>query len=429
MSYPIIQQTKIKNADRFSIKVNFAWLFAFSAFPLNDTVRSMFNEKFGWVNLLFLLSFITYYMIVMKNGNMRPLVSFILFTFSAVVLVNTFFMNKNTVYYIMTISNLLAPLLLLSIKISHKQALSALKVTLKVLNPLVLVVGILGVIDYATNSSIQLFLAQKFFDGTNMATLINQEISWGIYRYYSFIGHPLQTAKYFLIFFILNNIYGRYEKNLLSPLLVSVVTIMGLVISGSKTALLLGLFLIIFFSGLKKYKVLYYSLILVSLLFFFNTSLFQENLKMRFIQGFESGDITSGRNVLLDTWLHSDVEKPNFLTGGGADYSREISESLNGQIYNFEYPVIMLAYDYGILGMLVIYSTVFFFPIFNFIKRKKFRILLLFLVFAVMVNTNNGLANLGSDSLLSLCFIAFLLVNLEKDKQNSKKRKRYKIVW
>jgi hypothetical protein len=419
MDYSQLETLNLKANDKYRININFAWFFVIFSFVLTETVRGIFSERLGWMNLPFLLCFLFYYAIAVKKGRIKlPILTMVL-TFSALVLLNTFFLHKGITYTQMTIANLLAPLFMLSIIISQEQALSILKTVLKILNGLIVILTILGVIDYLTQSSLQLLLASTIFSGTQIGDLITTENSWGIYRYYSIIGHPLINAKYYLTFFILNIIYATYAKPIMPRFLVSTITMIGLVLSGSKTALILGLVLIIFFNGLKRRKAFYLFLTVIALTIFFNTSLFQDNLKMRFVQGMEYGDITSGRNILFNQLLESDIEKPSLIVGGGADYSRKIAYSLNGNIFNFEYPFIMLAYDYGIFGMFIIYFCLFLYPIFLFVKRKKYYILFLFLILSLMVNSNNGIANLGSDSLIQLCFINLILINLTKSKENT----------
>jgi hypothetical protein len=395
------------------IKLDYTIIFVLSLFFFNETIRSIFSIKYGWVNyplLFFGFLFVTRSLFL--KHNVRLVLLFVVTAFSIIVLINTFFLNKGIGYVLMTISNFLLPLFLLTVKINEEDALISLRKFLKFFNIFIFILLVLGIFDYLSHSYIQLLLAKTLFRQNDLGKLILLEHNWGIYRYYSIFGHPLTNAKYFLMFFIMNSIYTKYDRPMINGFLLSALTVLGLLLSGSKTAFVLGVFLIIFLSPIKKNKWFYIMVIILTGVSLLNTSLFQDNLKQRFILGIESGDITSGRNELLKSLIESDIEKPPLFLGGGSGYSREVALSLNGNIYNFEYPLIMLAYDYGIFGMLTIYFCIFIYPIVSFIKNKKYYTLILFCALALMINTNNGIANLNSDALSSFCFTTLILINL-----------------
>ncbi|MED4029963.1 hypothetical protein P4672_27455 [Priestia megaterium] len=418
-----------------SIKINYAFMFVIALFLINDTVRSAIYYKFGWGNLLFVLFSIPF--VIRKifiKGNFRPVMLYVTFSFSLFLLLGMLLWHRGVTYGFMTISNLLLPLLLLCIKIDKEDAIQALRTLLRILNVVMIIVLLLGVIDYLTHGAIQLLLARTLFSSFDLGTLIVTEHNYGIYRYYSILGHPLTTAKYFLIFFIMNNIYAKHDKYLINNYLVTLITLLGLILSGSKTALVLGLVLFIFFNAKKNNKWLYIFILAIVMVIFLQSSLFQDNLKQRFIQGAQEGDLTSGRNTLLELLIEKDGELPKLLVGGGSDYSREVAENLNGNIHNFEYPAIMLAYDYGIVGMLLIYFCLFLYPMAQFLIQKRFYVFFIFLILAIMLNTNNGLASLGSDTLSSFCFLIFILMNLPREKAREKDtkkkvRKRIGLTW
>ena len=417
-------------AKEEGIRLNYTIIFLLSLFFFNETVRSIFDEKLGWVNLPFLIfGFLFVVRSLLLKGNVRPILLFVVITFSFIVLTNTFFLNKNIGYILMTVSNFLLPLFLLTIKINEEDVLVSLRKFLKFFNIFIIILLGLGIFDYLSHSYIQLLLAKTLFSQNHLGELILLEHNWGIYRYYSIFGHPLTNAKYFLMFFIMNSIYAKYDKLMINGYLLSVLTTLGLLLSGSKTALVLGMLLIIFLNPIKRNKWFYIMAIILVGISLLNTSLFQDNLKQRFIQAVELGDITTGRNELLKRLIESDVERPTLFLGGGSGYSREVALSLNGNIYNFEYPFIMLAYDYGILGMLIIYFCIFIYPIFSFIKNKKYYTLILFLALAIMINTNNGIAELSSDALSSFCFVTLILMNLGSEPLKKKHNKKIRIVW
>ena len=381
-----------------------------SIFILGETTRSIFSaSKANQINFIFaivaavLLAKYIYYLRAEMNY------VYMLLSFTGVTLLNDYFHGKNMNYYALMITTLIIPLFFSTLRLDKKTAFKLFDKFLFVFNILCIVLLISGVADYITNGQVQYLLARYLIKG-EFSDLIMLQRESGTYRFYSFIGHPLSNSKYFLIFFSLNNIYSKFYGSKINKYLVTFVSILGITLSGSKSAMVIGLFLIIFCSELKKYKWVYYLISAVISVSIYYSPLFQDNLMQRYIDGYKSGDISTGRNELLLKWVKSDIKKPRLIIGGGGGYSREISKSFDYGI-NFEYPLIMLAYDYSILGVIIIYAVIFINPIISFIKSKNFFILANFIAISIFVNGNNGIANF-SDDMAKLCFIIMLYKNI-----------------
>lgn len=381
-------------------------------FIFNETTRTMFSgSKVNQLNIIYIF-FVALFMInAIYHKRMYLRDVFIISLFSGVVLIQSFIINKSGGYFALLITTLLIPLYFVKVNIKEEIAVKVLGKFLSVFNVLCITLVLVGIVDYLTNGNVQVLLATKFFRG-EVSELIFLERASGIYRYYSFMGHPLTNARYFLLFFSLNNIYSRYSKPKMNNFLIVGITLIGLILSGSKGALILTLFLMIFCSNIKKHKWVYYLILIISLIIVFNTSLFQENLLQRYIDGISRGDISTGRNEHLNLLFNSGGELPKLLLGGGNGYSRVVAANLMGNIDNFEYSAIMLAYDYGIIGFLIIYYAIFFSPILKMIKEKNFFLIINFSVLFLLVNCNNGLANF-TDSMAQFCFIALIFRNLK----------------
>ncbi|MGG3445507.1 hypothetical protein CN327_08350 [Bacillus cereus] len=396
--------------------LNYSAIFCIALFVLNETTRKMIDPAISAVNILFFVFGGIYVFKSVLNKRMSPTIFFIVVMFSLLVILNlTLVWSYPTRYTLFTFCNLLIPLLLVGIKIKYEQALEALKVFLRIFNFFIILLFLSGIIDVLTKSGIQLALAATVFKGKELDLLIIKENLSGIYRFYSFAGHPLTNAKYFLIFYIMNKVYAKKVGYLMNRYLITLITMVGLVLCGSKTALVLFVILLIFYSDVKKHKFLYYIGIASLLLVIYNSDLFEDNLKQRFVEGFTSGNISSGRNDLLELLVNSSsAELPGFFYGGGANSSREMALELGGGASNFEYPLIMLAYDYGILGTLIIYICIFFYPIYVFWRNKDFYIMVNFIFLTLMINSNNSIANLSSDYMAQHCFLILLLINISR---------------
>ncbi|MBU3142589.1 hypothetical protein [Clostridium sp. CF012] len=409
---------EVGNSDYFKFEKDYVALvfIGIVIFILNETTRTIFtNNKVNQINILYSISALIILFKYIYYLRCERIYVYTLLVFTGMIMVNDYYLGKNVAYFALMLTSLILPLFLSTIKLDEETSFKVFDKFLYIYNVLCITLLLSGLIDYITHGQIQYILAKYLIKG-EMADLILFERAGGTYRFYSFIGHPLTNANYFLCFFSLNNICSKFYKSKMNKYLLVVITILGLILSGSKTAMLLGLFLILFCSEIKKYKWLYYLLFFVMAVILFNSSLFQENLMQRYLEGMKSGDISTGRNLLLNKWLNSDTEMPNWIFGGGGGYSRVISKSL-GYGINFEYPLLMLAYDYSIIGVVIIYFVILLNPIICFIKNKAYYILINFIVLSLYLNGNNGIANF-SDSMAQLCFIILLFKNTANHKKS-----------
>lgn len=385
-----------------------------SIFLFNETLRMLMlnkllsNQTSIWmINILFLISssllLITYY----NKRNFDNKILFTILILMGLLFMNTIFGRISIISFILFSITYMIPFLLISIKIDNIQNL--VKVFLKIFNIIIIILTLYGAVDYFTDGSLQVYMANNWAYGEFQELIYSEH--GVIYRMYSFLGHPLSNANLYLIFFVINKVYNRYFEKIYNDYGLLLITASGLVLSGSKTALVLASFLFIFCNGIKKRKYLYYGLMIIVLIALFNTSIFQNNLLKRFQYGIEYNNITSGRNDVVQEVVRLGI-KPNFIICGGIDYSRKITISAMTGAENFEYPLLMLSYDYGVFEAILMYYIIFIYPSIIFIKNKNYYILINYLVVFLYVNTNNGLANLGSDSMAIFGFVIMILVNI-----------------
>jgi hypothetical protein len=141
------------------------------------------------------------------------------------------------------------------------------------------------------------------------------------------------------------------------------------------------------------------------------TPLFQENLLKRHLSILKTGDFSEGRNEIFKRIASGQVEPPNFFIGGGLSYSRQVAQENISDINSFEYPIIMLAYDVGILGTVLIYTVIFIIPCWVFLKNRRMFLLIAFLALLLYMNGHNDIANY-TDGMGQFCFIEMILINL-----------------
>ncbi|WP_368993503.1 hypothetical protein NSQ45_16825 [Caldifermentibacillus hisashii] len=401
------------------ITLNYPLLFFVFIFLINENLRLIIKplSRIGYTNI-FILIFGLIFLILKfnkKNYNKRSLIivtitsSFLIFTYINVLSSGQ---NRGTIFF--TICSIIIPLLFIPIKINKEELLNSFSRFLNYFNILIFIILLLGILDYLLNSRIQLFLAKTIFQGSSIANSIYYEQFLNQYRYYSILGHPLTTVRYFIYFFIFNGIYNIECKEKLNYFTLSLITFIGAILCGSKSAFIIVIFLILFFLPTKniKLKLVTFVLTFIILIITLNLSFFEDNLKQRFLDSIKSGDISTGRNQLLIDWYNSDIKRPGLLFGDGTGSSVEIAMSLKSSANNFEYPILMFFYDYGIIFTILIFITLFIYPTIFLLKQRKLLILVYYLSIFTFLNTNNAFANFGSDALAQLCFAIMVVINI-----------------
>jgi len=381
-------------------------------FVLHEPARSILMKKaiFENYNLAFLIvaALAICFLFFQECIDLRIIILSFALTGIAIITLQT--QTTKLSHYLKIIETMLMPLLITGFRLNEGDFKRFLVKFVYLFNIIVIVMVGIGILDYFSHAAIQNFFAQHQLFSNDQSVLVGLELKSGVYRYYSIIGHPLQNSWYILIFYMLNTLYSRHSKPLLNEYLVTFISMIGLLLSGSRTALITGLFMFVFLNN-RKYKAVFILFLAAICAALWNTSLFQENLMQRFIIGIWSQDASEGRNPALFTVLNGFVKAPVFFSGGGIGYSREVTLMMGGFIKSFEYPFIMLAYDFGILDTFLIYLLILLIPILIFLKNKSYLILAFFLSASLYINGFNGLANY-SDMVGQLSFIIMILINI-----------------
>lgn len=384
---------------------------AFALFILNDTIRAMFSKSALNIklNLVFILIGILTiaYLFYKENIDLRMIILGLAIAGLAFLAIQSG--SGKLSHNVRAFAGIFIPLLIIGFRIPKLDFKPFLKIFIQGLNITCILVVILGMVDYLSGFGITDFLINHNLFDNEASLIIRSAQSLGIYRLYSLIGHPLVTAWYLLIFYMLNVLYNRYYKPLLNDYFVIIVTFIGLLLCGSRTALIVALLMLIFLNNSKN-KLGFISFVTVMGAGLFSTSLFKENLLQRFILHYEAGDVSQGRNQAFYNVLHGFAQAPAWFTGGGLDSSYEITMKW-GFIKSFEYPIIMLAYDLGIVTTFLIYVAILLVPIYVFLKNRSYRILAFFLLMSIYINGFTSLADY-TDYMGQFCFVAMILINM-----------------
>ncbi|NFL35843.1 hypothetical protein FDB64_12335 [Clostridium botulinum] len=226
------------------------------------------------------------------------------------------------------------------------------------------------------------------------------------------IGHSLTTGWYYVIFISFNCIYCKYFKSKSDILILKdvFIALIGTVLATGRVSMSIVLILgIIYTIACCKNKVLIF-IIPILIIIFLNTSFVDKLIWEKFRYAASWGDITNGRLLGIREMQFYSI-KPNFFYGKGLGYSNYITQYLFGTI-NFENPILMFSFDYGILTVIFLLIIIFINPLKAFIDKKNFLIAINFILVFIVPFTYNGLAeSVGLFIVLIFIIYIFLLIN------------------
>lgn len=400
-------------------------LIIISSFYLFDYLRVFLLQNFLpksilRVNLIFSVSviFLSFYYIVRHKYNISTFVWILI----GVILCSmsysySSFYDATFNQYFMVINSIFIPLFLLGFKkniILYKEDL--IRKLIWMINFIVVICIILGVVDYITNYKVQIFLRDRVLQNEFYALNINSIINGSIYRFFNLFGHPLRFSGIILMFLSLNIIYNKHFKIIINNIYLYILSVIGLILVNSKSALLCGVALILInLVDEKKIskKVINLAIIILISFFVVNTSFFKETVINRFL----NTDLTTGRLEIINEIANGTVDKPKFL-GEGFGYGFYLSDiATSGKdfgAFNFEFPIILWSYDFGILSCITIYIVSFFMPILKMIKEKNLFIATSFFIVFLQVNTHAGLIQIDEQFFIQFCVYLYLISSISE---------------
>lgn len=291
------------------------------------------------------------------------------------------------------------PAVLVFINTDEINTVRLFNIVLKILNFSVLIIVGCGFLDVLSGHKVSAFFA-GFYDVASLYSCYDQ------HRIVSFMGHSLLTAEIGILYFILNYIDSLYFHPKRKRIVFIGISFILAAMTGSKTALIILLFMSLFVNmDLKNIK--YVFLICVVLVCLLYLGVFDMIID-RFLYWHEIGDITSGRNSAFSELYQSGVIKFSLLRGN------DTGLSTTSLIAAAEYPIIRWAYRYGIVWTCILCSGIFIYPVFYIIKRgRNFKILILYLGFMFFVNTYSTLQSI-QDGMLIFCMMTCLIKNVSE---------------
>lgn len=382
-------------------------LITVSIFLFNYTFRQIFMSYIGidfYYNIILLVSVILF---SIRNKLNNKVLIYIFFIYVLIIFTNL--KSKLSLgYYTIPLTTIIIPLLLLAEeKIFDKKLFINL---IKIINIIVYIVIFFGIIDMLTNYRMNIIL-RDFIKLDSLRSTMEWMSSFGTYRLYNILGHPLVNMQIFIIYFVLNIIaikYLNFQSNILK---VVIIFFVGTILTGSKMGLVISIFSIAFYGLKNKNKFLQGSIIcfsIVIIVFISQTNYFEKNIKSRFITAIQSGDITNGRFGAIETVFENSDYRPKLLYGGGYDYSRIVTDK--NRINNFEFPVLMWGYDYGIIVAVLLVLISIIYPLIKLIRFKAYDVIFLYILLQLYCQSFNGL--IYGDNFARLIFFNYTIIKI-----------------
>lgn len=230
------------------------------------------------------------------------------------------------------------------------------------------------------------------------------------------VGHPLTSGWYYSIFISFNMIYYKFFKGKgdFSILLDIVIALTGTVLAAGRISLFAVIFLgVIYTFSCCRRRSIPYLILPIMLGIFLSTDMVNKFIWDKFKETAAWGDITNGRMLGIRDMLFFDLF-PKFLLGRGLGYSNYVSQYLFG-VVNFENPIIMFAFDYGILTTILVIFLLLIIPVCIFINRRNYLLAINFICLFIIPFSYNGLAEtVGILIVLTFLIYIFLALNFSE---------------
>ena len=390
------------NINKKSIEKNTIFILFFSIFIFSYYIRKIFlPESISGTNLIaiiciFILLIVNKIKLTKKNIIVITLLMILFTLFFATQVAN----NKDFFYTITIPMLLIFPMALLSIEIKYVDFKYIFSKLIFLLNIFIILLLIFGVIDQFTNNTMAKIFSNLFNDisYTKMAYETDRK------RYLSFMGHPLYNAQIFITVYILNLLdYKYFNKNTKKNIIMTIISIIGVAITGSKTAIvLMSISLIV--ASINNIKLIVFQILIA-------IGVLKSGILSTTIERFKLESLTTGRTEKWQEILSNNLMPLKFFTGYGYGATFEYNNIMSWASAAFEYPIKMFALEYGVLFSVLLHILIFFIPFIIFLRRRHFFILITYSIIFLDVSTYNGLA-LGQDQMILFCFIAYIIMNL-----------------
>lgn len=374
-----------------------------SVYLFSLDLRKTLIGKLADINIIFLVLLIIYMYLHRKRINLIKFI-YITFIYLYIFLID-YFQNGNSIITIIRSTFMtIVPLYILCVNIKENEIKSILKKSLEVINIFTIIIFFIGILDPLLNFKIMKFFSLYLVP--SLAWTININTNLISYRYTSYMGHALFTKELFIYFYLLNMVYyKKMHESLININIIKIISIIGVLLTGSKVGIVLIIISLIFSAdrGKKLKNTLGVVIIIIAAYFM--------GLFKTLVYRLANESLTTGRYAATVYMKQNNFIKYHIFTGYGEYVDRILGIVANGTIVTalLEYPVRIIFLKYGILCGLLMIFIIFIYPILYFAKKKEWYILFAFLIKVVDINTYNGLIFKGDNMILFMLFTVLLI--------------------
>lgn len=377
-------------------------LLIISTFFLSTFVRGiLMNDSFRGINFIAIITILSIFLMTHLN---KKLSIYTLFNLLLLTILSLLFFNSELRSYnhgslmIVFFFNIIFPLILVTVEFQKDMLLKKIKIVMKTFNLFICILLIIGVIDFFTDKLIGRLLVPIFNDIIYTSFIESPE-----QRYVSFVGHPLLNNQLFLMYYIMNNLYNKYilkkDKNFF---LLTLVTMIGVGLTGSKTGMVILVVSTLVFGYQKFSNLILLSIASVTAL---TTGIFSVT-----IERFTSTTLTTGRAEIWETIVKADYFPFKIFSGYGSNFVYDVYNTvIKYASAGFEYPYKGFSLNYGILFCVIFYIITFIMPASILLKRKQYHILISYSLIFLVVNTYNGIMIVNNNMLILAVLIMFVM--------------------
>lgn len=380
----------------------FSFLMGIGLLLFNATIRAQISQSI--IMAFNIPVYIAFLFFVPKSSGIRNISRkfikegiFIWLTLLLIMLISMINSNAVKITFIISIA---IPIIIGFIELKDSRDIVRIfSIWLKILNLVLLLVAIGGFIDLISGYSVTKFFTEAYHTEAILQMRIDEPD-----RIISVLGHPLVSSEIGLIGCICNYIDIVSLKTTKYQIPKFIISMIVIALCGSKIAFVLALFLMLLLN-IENRKIRNVILLFILVYILYSVGMFDVVLE-RFMNGIKSGDLTTGRNVRLLELYSAGTLDFKFFSGHG----KELSEHF---IIALEYPVLRLAYKYGIFYSICLFIAIFVYPLITILRRKQMFLFWALLCLIVDVNTFSSITATGDGMLLYNCML-FLFINISK---------------
>ncbi len=313
---------------------------------------------------------------------------------------------EDTRYVTVFVQNLL-PVFFVFFRMNQQSRQRTIRLFMIVFNSFIFVLLVLAIEEKITGKAI--------FHGY-IDWLLSQDMdAWNLVRFYdesrffSFWGHPLTNALLFNFFLALNAVWYKARGKKAYALLYFPAAMAGVLLSGSKTGIVVCFLMLIVMCWEQK-KWFLVCIPVIAVLYFsgaFNLIIYR----------FTHTSLTTGRlEALIKYFTKWYTQFPfQWLSGYSSNIVLDVTHKLYPVRAGFEFPLLMFALDYGIVFSVLLMVGLYGYVTWRCLRKRQWMIWIIYTLVFAEINTYNAFSLRSLDVFIIGNFMTMIMLNMLPD--------------